>query len=135
MEEEKYCQVALTRVGSVGYVHAKLLLEHFGSAKAIFSASVRELQAIEGIGPQRARQIREYAGFPECQKLVQQSEAKGIRLIGYGDPGAALLRFWYVFRDPGSDDIPVWAREVEGSWDLRQVNDHGRVVSRSTATQ
>ena len=86
MEEEKYCQVALTRVGSVGYVHAKLLLEHFGSAKAIFNASIRELQAIEGIGPQRARQIREYSGFPECQKLVQQSEAKGIRLIGYGDP-------------------------------------------------
>lgn len=86
MEEEKYCQVALTKVSSIGYVHAKLLLEHFGSAKAIFSASLRELQSIEGIGPQRARQIHSYEGFPECQQLVRQSEAKGIRLISYGDP-------------------------------------------------
>jgi DNA processing protein len=86
MEAEKYYQVALTRVPSIGYVHAKILLEQFGSAKAIFEASLRSLQSIEGIGQQRARHIRNFSGFSDCEQLVQQSEAKGIRLIGYNDP-------------------------------------------------
>lgn len=86
MEEEKCCQIALTRVPTIGYVHTKLLLDHFGSAAAVFTAGYHELQNLEGIGPMRARKIREYAGFQECKKEVEKAEALGLRLICYTDP-------------------------------------------------
>lgn len=86
MEEEQIFQVALTRVPTIGYVHAKLLLNHFGSAAAIFAASSPQLQAIEGIGENRARNIRQFTAFSDCKKIVEKSIDKGIRLIGYGCP-------------------------------------------------
>lgn len=37
---------------------ARRLLSHFGSAGAVFAASAAQLEAVEGIGPERAREIR-----------------------------------------------------------------------------
>ncbi|KYP13151.1 DNA-processing protein DprA [Flavihumibacter sp. CACIAM 22H1] len=86
MEDEYVYQVALTKVATIGYVHAKLLLNHFGSASAIFAASTRQLQEIEGIGANRARNIRQFAAFADCKKIVEKSHSKGIHLVAYGSP-------------------------------------------------
>ncbi len=37
---------------------ARRLLSHFGSAAAVFAASAESMEAVEGIGPERAREIR-----------------------------------------------------------------------------
>ena len=52
-----YRQVAqINRLpGSLG----ERLIEHFGSLQALFAASRAELQAVEGVGEQRARAIRD----------------------------------------------------------------------------
>ena len=44
---------------NVGPKTATALLEHFGSVKAVFSASSEELQAVEGVGPKTAESFRE----------------------------------------------------------------------------
>ncbi|HEY8397427.1 MAG TPA: DNA-processing protein DprA [Flavihumibacter sp.] len=85
MEEEQICLVALTKIPTIGYVHAKLLLDRFGSATAIFNASLPELQHIEGIGEIRAKNIRQFDGFRICSEIVRQSIEHGIEIIGYGD--------------------------------------------------
>ena len=44
---------------NIGPVHAKRLLEHFGSVKAVLEADEKKLQEVEGIGKKTAKNIRE----------------------------------------------------------------------------
>ena len=44
---------------NIGPVHAKRLLEHFGSVKAVLDADEKKLQEVEGIGKKTAKNIRE----------------------------------------------------------------------------
>lgn len=85
MEEEAVYLIALTRVPTIGYVHAKLLLNHFGSAAAVFRASFAVLQQLDGIGEIRARNILQYNEFQVCRKLVQQHLQHGVRIISLLD--------------------------------------------------
>ncbi len=50
----------LDEVPSVGVVRKKLLLQHFGSARAVTVASMAELQAVRGLGEKAARTIFEH---------------------------------------------------------------------------
>jgi ERCC4-type nuclease len=50
----------LTAVPEVNVATAKAMLEKFGSLRAIFAASAKDLTAFPGIGPKRAKKI---AGF------------------------------------------------------------------------
>lgn len=43
----------------IGPVHAKRLLEHFGTVKAVLEADEKKLQEVEGIGKKTAKNIRE----------------------------------------------------------------------------
>lgn len=49
----------LSRISTLPRPVAARLLEHFGSLQEIFAASLGELQAVEGVGLQRARAIRD----------------------------------------------------------------------------
>ncbi len=58
----------LQRVPDVGPIRARKLVAHFGSVEAIWSASMAELQHVEGIGPHVAESIfrsRDDKGFEE----------------------------------------------------------------------
>lgn len=44
---------------NIGPVHAKRLLEHFGTVKAVLEADEKKLQEVEGIGKKTAKNIRE----------------------------------------------------------------------------
>jgi DNA processing protein len=85
MPSEKMFQVALTLVPHIGYVHAKTLVERFHTASAIFSANIRELESLEGIGEIRARSVRQFQKFGDCEKILQQVEAHGLDTLFLGD--------------------------------------------------
>ena len=59
-------QIALTLVPNIGDIHAKALINHFGSAEAIFYAPKKELEVLEGIGTVRANSIKEFNDFSRC---------------------------------------------------------------------
>lgn len=71
MHDELLYQIALTLVPNIGDVHAKALINHFGSAAAIFKASKKHLEELEGIGYVRAASIKNYHDFrrPEEEML------------------------------------------------------------------
>ena len=50
----------LDEIPSVGVVRKKLLLQHFGSVRAVASASLTELQAVRGLGEKAARILYEH---------------------------------------------------------------------------
>lgn len=74
-------QVALTRVPHIGDVHAKMLAEIYGSAQNIFHAPKKELEKIEGIGPARARAIRHFNSFAECEREITFLDKYGIKAL------------------------------------------------------
>lgn len=63
-------QLALAQVPHVGYVHAKILALHFGSAEAVFKANKFSLERIEGIGTVRARSIKSFKDFRKAEDEI-----------------------------------------------------------------
>lgn len=50
----------LDEIGGIGPGRKRALLHHFGTAKAVSRAAVEDLEAVEGISAQMARQIHDY---------------------------------------------------------------------------
>ncbi len=63
-------QLALTLVQNIGDVHAKILIQKYGTAEAIFSAKKSELERLEGIGNVRANSIKNFADYSVAEKEI-----------------------------------------------------------------
>ncbi|MES1225539.1 MAG: DNA-processing protein DprA, partial [Bacteroidota bacterium] len=61
-------QVALTLVPNIGPVQARILVDHFGDAAAIFKAKQSSLEKLEGIGAVRAYSIKSFNGFKKAEE-------------------------------------------------------------------
>lgn len=71
MQNELLYQVALTLVPNIGDVHAKALVTHFGSAEAIFKASKKELDSLEGMGVVRSSSIKHFHDFARAEEEIE----------------------------------------------------------------
>jgi DNA processing protein len=71
MPTELQYQIALTLVPYVGNVHAKILVDHFGNAGAIFQSRKSFLEKIDGIGSVRAKHIRSFANFARAEQEAE----------------------------------------------------------------
>jgi len=70
MQKELLYEIALTLVPNIGDVNAKALINHFGSAEAIFNAPKKALEAIEGIGTIRANSIKNFKDFSRAEEEI-----------------------------------------------------------------
>ena len=71
MSTELTYQIALGLVPNIGDIHAKALINHFGTAEAIFFARKKELEALEGIGTIRAACIKSFHDFEKAEEEIQ----------------------------------------------------------------
>ena len=78
--------ISLTYVPQVGCIHAKTLLQAFGTAEAIFRAPFHLLEKLEGIGRIRARSIRSFHDFSRAEKEILFLERYQIRALTMNDP-------------------------------------------------
>ena len=67
-------------IPKVGWVIARSLATHFGTAEAIVAASLADLEEVEGIGPDRAALIAEWFADEENQALVEELRALGVQM-------------------------------------------------------
>ena len=72
-------QLALSQVPNIGYVHAKILALHFGSAENVFKASKSLLEKIEGIGEIRAARIKAFRDFKSSESEIAFIEKFNIK--------------------------------------------------------
>lgn len=79
MNSELIYQLSLSLVPNLGYVHAKMLALHFGSASAVFKAPRGILEKIEGIGTVRAGSIKSFRDFGKAEEEIVFIEKFGIR--------------------------------------------------------
>jgi len=61
IDEKEVLERVLTGIPGVGVITARSLLNAFGTLRNVFSASERELQSVEGVGPLIAKRIVEFA--------------------------------------------------------------------------
>jgi DNA ligase (NAD+) len=67
-------------IPKVGWVIARSLALHFGSADALVAATQEELQEVEGIGPDRAVLIGEWFADEENRALVEELRGLGLQV-------------------------------------------------------
>jgi DNA processing protein len=79
-------QLALTQIPNIGYVHAKLLIQAFGTAKDIFTAKRSDLERLEGIGVARARNIKKFSNFNKAEQEIAFIEKYGIQTFFLNEP-------------------------------------------------
>ena len=85
MYQDLIYQLALRQVPHIGDVHAKILVQQFGNAEAIFRASHSSLEKIEGIGSVRARNIKAFKDFSKGENEIRFMEKYSIRPLFLND--------------------------------------------------
>ncbi len=85
MEDELLYRVALTLVPDLGSIKAKLLLEKFGAASAIFKAKKKEIAATEGIGEITARSLKQWDAFCDAEAEILFMEKNHVRSLFLSD--------------------------------------------------
>ena len=78
--------IALSMVPDVGPVGARKLLTVFGTPGKIFDAAFDDLISIEGIGVQRARNIKAFSSWKEVDKNIAIMEKGRINAVLLGEP-------------------------------------------------
>lgn len=81
---KKY-QIALTLINGVGPLLAKKLLQYFGSADAIFSASQKQLLQIDGIGKKIAESVLHTNALELAEKELEFVEKHKIQVLFQDD--------------------------------------------------
>jgi len=85
MHAETLYQVALGLVPGIGAVTAKKLIEHCGSAAAVFQNSRRELQQIPGINSDLVRQLLQPGILQRAESDLVQAEQHNISILSLDD--------------------------------------------------
>jgi len=67
-------------IPQVGWVTARNLARHLGSAERLAAASQEEIETVEGIGPDRAEAIAEWFSDDDNRALVEELRVLGLRL-------------------------------------------------------
>lgn len=83
---ELFYLLALQNIDNIGDIVAKKLVSNCGSAEAVFSSKSTALQAIEGVGSVRIRNLKSKVIFEEAERELRFIADNGIRAIGFSDP-------------------------------------------------
>lgn len=79
-------QISLTQIPNIGSVQAKILIEHFGDAEAIFKAKKKDLSALEGIGEVKANHIKNFNQFQLAEEEIKFIEKHHIQPLFLANP-------------------------------------------------
>jgi DNA processing protein len=115
--EELLYRIALTQTDQIGYKHGRRLLQTFGSAKEIFTASQKKLTSIEGMGEKKAAVFSQKLDFKRLNEEVAFIQKHDIKAI-------SILDEDYPDKLKDCDDAPVMLY-YKGTEELK----HKRIVA------
>src|SRR5262249_24383871 len=72
-------------IPDVGWVTARNVAAHFGNVDDLLAATFEDVQAVEGIGPDRAESIVEWFSDDQNRALVAELRALGLRFESGAD--------------------------------------------------
>lgn len=109
--------IALTFINTVGHIHARNLLSHFGTSEAVFKANKKALMEVSGIGSVTASEILKSNALQLAEAQLFFVKKYGIKVLFYTDSD-------YPYRLKNCFDAPVLLY-YKGSADLN----HARIIS------
>jgi DNA ligase (NAD+) len=119
-------------IPKVGWVIARSLALHFGSADALMCATLEQLEEVEGIGPERAELIADWFGDQENRALVAELGDLGLQLATAGAErlsGGPLAGHQYVI----TGTLEAWTREqAKGALEARGAKVTDSVSKKTT---
>ena len=83
---EEYYLMWLSRVDGIGFKKANYLLEHFGSAEAIWKAEPKELRAVHGLGEKLTEILLTSRDEDQLNDWIIELEEKDIAFYSYWHP-------------------------------------------------
>jgi DNA processing protein len=83
--EELISDITLSMVEGIGSMLTQRLLDHFGNAESVLSATESQLQEVEGIGSKIAKNILQARSVCHPETLITQCRTNGISLISKQD--------------------------------------------------
>ncbi|TAD82493.1 MAG: DNA-processing protein DprA, partial [Bacteroidetes bacterium] len=86
MSNELLYQLALCKTPQIGCVVAKQLIDHLGTAEAVFKAKASTLAKLENIGEARATAVKNYTNFSSCETEIKFIEQFKISPLFLTDP-------------------------------------------------
>lgn len=134
MYKDLVYQIALTQIPRIGDVHAKVLLQHFGSAEAVFAARRRDLEALPGIGTVRANSVKYFTDFSSSEAEIDFIEKYRITPLCLNNP-AYPQRLLHCYDSPpllyyrGNADLN--SQKILAIVGTRNFDDYGRQVTES----
>ena len=84
-EQELLYLLMLHKMPGIGHINAKKLLQHFGSATALFQASTNDLKELDGIGSKRIKTLRDSAITKEAEDELNFIQSNNIKLSYFKD--------------------------------------------------
>jgi len=85
LDDDLLAHVRLACVTGIGDRRRRLLLDRFGSPRAVFAAPAQEIAAVEGIGLKRAAAIADHAAIAEAEALLATCRRRGVETLIEGD--------------------------------------------------
>ena len=73
--------IALSMLPDIGPIVSRKLLSVFGTPERIFDAEINALLSVEGVGLNRAKNIKEFSSWEVVDKEIKVLEKKGIRAV------------------------------------------------------
>lgn len=85
MNDELLYRVALTFVKHVGPVTGRSLIEHFGDAKSVFNATLKDLKHVSGMNETKVKAFKEGIVFTRAEKELTYLLKHNVRTVWYAD--------------------------------------------------
>jgi DNA processing protein len=83
--DELYYTLALQKIDGVGDIVAKKLLNHCGSAKAIFESKASQLSGIDGVGSMLLKNLKDKSVFDKAEREIKFIEKNNIKVAYFQD--------------------------------------------------
>lgn len=82
-KDELFYQIALTFVSDVGAKTGRALHEHFGTAKDVFRAPLKELNAVSGMGEAKVKGFKDPRVFESTETELKFAAKHGVQIISF----------------------------------------------------
>lgn len=137
MPSELFYQIALTRIPSIGDIIIKKLIEHFGSAEAIFKARRFDLERVVNIGSMRAAALKSFNDFNRVEEEISFIEKYKITPLFCTD-GAYPKKLLECYDTPSllyfKGNTPLNARRMVGIVGTRKPGAYGSLMAEQLVT-
>ena len=127
-DQDLFYLLALQRVEGVGDIMAKKLLTHCGSAEAVFKTKSQQLAAIDGVGTNLLKNVKDQTVFDKANKELEFIKANAVKVAHFqGDAYPERLK--HCIDGPvllfSSGNIDLKNRKMISIVGTRQITSYG----------